>query len=159
MSTNYVQCPHTKYVPRFDPLGHPKPCLVSPQIAQEYGLSRRRTYASRRTTEWRGKNEEDTTETKDSRHAVNKGAFDLETHFCGHPDPLVTIFCMSRKLPGVTGDVFGAAMEAGRASNTAPSSTESKPSTLAPKVFSRATTPGAFRDQVIEKREESGRGE
>lgn len=48
----------------------------------------------------------------------------------------------------MTGEVFGAAMEAGRASSTARSSSESKPSTLAPKAFSRVTTPGAFRDGV-----------
>lgn len=77
-----------------------------------------------------------------------RARFDRLTHFCGHPEPLVKTFCISRKLPGVTGEVFGAAMEAGRASNTAPSSSESKPSTLEPRDFSRATTPGTFRDGV-----------
>lgn len=52
---------------------------------------------------------------------------------------------MSRKLPGATGVAFEAAIEAGRPSNTALSSSESNPSTVAPKAFTRATTPGAYR--------------
>lgn len=71
---------------------------------------------------------------------------DGRTHFCGQSEPFATIFFMSRKLPGVTGEVLEAAMDVGRASNTAPSSSESKPSTLAPKAFRRATTPGAFEE-------------
>ena len=67
------------------------------------------------------------------------------THLTGQTELFLMIVCMRRKLPGVTGMDLGAARDAGSWSSTAPSSAESKPSTVAPSALRRAATPAAFR--------------